>query len=425
MLFIVAFLTPISVNFTFFYAASPVDFSVLTEPFLLFMLLILTFKFSLSREINLPILKHPLTVAVLFNLSWIFITALLSTMPLVSLKFFVVRSWFVFPVFLFGIIVFKNYRNIKPFIWVYGITLLFVVIYSTIGLMHTGMLARNAAHFVVKPFYNDHTAYGAILGFITPVFYGLATNKKYKPLYRLIALFFAIAFTVGTLLSYSRASWLGLFFALGIFIIVKLRIRFIYIFTVVLIVGAFVFAFWFQILDMLGKNKQDSSNNIMQQVESISNIETDASNLERLNRWHCAIEMFKQKPLTGWGPGTYQFQYAPFQLQRMRTIISTDFGDIGNAHSEYLGPLAEQGVLGMLSFIFIVIALIYTGFKVYYKAKDSEVKNLALSITLGFVTYFFHGTMNNFLDTDKLAVPFFGLAAILVALDLFHKEEKI
>ena len=58
--------------------------------------------------------------------------------------------------------------------------------------------------------------------------------------------------------------------------------------------------------------------------------------------------MWKERPVFGWGPGTYMFQYAPFQAAEDRTIISTNFGVQGNAHSEYFGPLSEQGVLGML-----------------------------------------------------------------------------
>ena len=45
---------------------------------------------------------------------------------------------------------------------------------------------------------------------------------------------------------------------------------------------------------------------------------------------------------------------------------------------------------------------------------------LSLSVLLGLVTYYFHGTMNDFLDTDKASVPFWGFIAILVALDLYY-----
>ena len=57
------------------------------------------------------------------------------------------------------------------------------------------------------------------------------------------------------------------------------------------------------------------------------------------------IRMFKDRPLLGHGPGTYMFLYAPYQKPSEKTIISTNAGNRGNAHSEYLGPMAESGIL--------------------------------------------------------------------------------
>jgi len=38
------------------------------------------------------------------------------------------------------------------------------------------------------------------------------------------------------------------------------------------------------------------------------------------------------------------------------------------------------------------------------------------------MTYFIHGVLNNYLDTDKASVPFWGFIAILVALDVYHRK---
>ena len=157
----------------------------------------------------------------------------------------------------------------------------------------------------------------------------------------------------------------------------------------------------------------------------MSNITTDASNLERINRWSCAIRMFEDKPVFGFGPGTYMFQYASYQLNKDRTIISTNAGDGGNAHSEYLGPLAESGVLGLLTFLLVIIVVIYTGVNAYTRIQDRRLKQLVLGALLGLITYYIHGFLNNFLDTDKLSVPFWGFTAIIVAVDIISKKQEI
>ncbi len=418
--YFVVFLTPFSISLKYFLTDLSFDFSIFTEPLLVILLIIITTKFLIKRKIEKSILTHTISKIIIIILLWTFITAAFSSLPIISLKFFLAKVWFIIPLFFLGLIIFKDYDNIKPFIWAYSIGLFIIVLYSTYNLSHVSFTEQNAAHFVVKPFYNDHTEYGSVVAFFTPIFWGFAFNLKKGHRTKIIAFIFAIAFTIATILSYSRASWLGLIAAFGVWVIVKLRFKFKYIVFITVFFAAFFAAFWFQIIDKLENNKQDSSSKLSSHISSITNISTDASNVERLNRWHCAIEMFKEKPVLGWGPGTYQFQYAPFQLERMRTIISTNFGDVGNAHSEYLGRLAEQGLPGMILFIFLVFFIIRTGLKVYKKTKDKEIRMFALSITLGFITYFLHGLMNNFLDSDKLAVPFWGLAAILVALDLYH-----
>ena len=184
--------------------------------------------------------------------------------------------------------------------------------------------------------------------------------------------------------------------------------------------GVALFLSWDTIVMKLEKNRQDSSAELTEHVQSISNISTDASNLERLNRWTSAWRMFLDRPFVGFGPGTYMFQYAPYQLSDSKTIISTNAGDKGNAHSEYIGPLSESGLFGTLSFLMIVICVIYYAVKLYPRMENKEQRMYLMSMFLGLVTYLIHGILNNFLDTDKASAPFWGFIAAIVALDVYH-----
>ena len=162
----------------------------------------------------------------------------------------------------------------------------------------------------------------------------------------------------------------------------------------------------------------------MANIESMTNISTDVSNLERLNRWSSALRMFEDKPYMGTGPGTYQFLYAPYQKSSQKTVISTNFGNKGNAHSEYLGPLSEQGLLGGLLVIILVLATMFLGYRLVYSVKDKSTKILAICLLMGMSTYFVHGFLNNFLDNDKASVPFWGFLAMMVCIDIYHKEQQ-
>ena len=117
------------------------------------------------------------------------------------------------------------------------------------------------------------------------------------------------------------------------------------------------------------------------------------------------------------------FKYAPYQLNKDRTIISTNSADGGNAHSEYLGPLSESGVLGLLTFLLIVSTVIYTAIHTYMRLKDKQLKAFVLAALIALITYYIHGFLNDFLDTDKLSVPFWGFTALIVVMDIYSRSQ--
>lgn len=420
ILILAVFVTPLAVNLADYDFG--VSISVPSEPLLIGLLFFLVLKILLEGGVERRIVRHPVTVAILFNLTWILITAISSDMPVVSFKFLLSRLWFIVPVYFGGLMLFRAKSNIHKFIWAYAASLVIVVFYTTWNHMGYGF-SEKAGHWVMSPFYNDHTAYGAVLALFIPVIFGMAVDKSVPRKQHTLAAFTGITFLVALFLSYSRAAWVSVGFAIVVLVLVKLHIKFKWIAISTLSIFVIFFTFKLEILDKLEKNKQDASANFIEHIQSISNISSDASNLERINRWQSALRMFYEKPVLGWGPGTYQFEYAPFQRKNEKTVISTNLGNKGNAHSEYIGPLAESGLPGLLSMLFLVITVIYTGLKVYKKANSYQSRLMALSATLGLITYFVHGLMNNFLDTDKASVPFWGLVALIVALDLYDLDD--
>jgi hypothetical protein len=60
----------------------------------------------------------------------------------------------------------------------------------------------------------------------------------------------------------------------------------------------------------------------------------------------------------------------------------------------------------------------------YHRIPEGRDKAMLLAVLLGLVTYFTHGILNNFLDTDKASVPFWAFLAIITALDVRYKKEE-
>lgn len=420
----IAFFTPLSINIEDYTD----DFGLYlpTEP-LLFGLMLLFLMFQLKQPIlNKAIWKNQLIWAVGAYLLWVFITSITSSHPIVSFKFLLSRLWFIVPILFFGTIIFKHNTNIKRFLWLFIIGMLVVICYTLIT--HAGFrFGEKEGHWVMAPFFKDHTIYGAIVALIVPLIFGLYFSKKHSPLMQAAIITCIIIILLGLFFSYTRAAWLSILAALAVWPLIKFRIKFSLIAGVAVTLGIILLVSWDSIQMELERNKYEHTTEAFsEKLQSATNVSTDASNLERINRWSCAISMFKERPIMGFGPGTYSFEYARFQHPENLTIISTNFGNLGNAHSEFLGALSEMGAIGMLAIMLLVTALFYKAITLYHRwpIKDRETRTLLLAMIISLTTYFVHGILNNFLDTDKAAVPIWGMSAIIIALEVRLNEKK-
>ncbi|HTA62093.1 MAG TPA: O-antigen ligase family protein [Bacteroidia bacterium] len=420
----IVFFTPLAVTIKELGINSDVDLSIPTEPFMAGVLLLLPIYQFYGKIIDRKVLTHPVTIIIFLQVAWMAFTCFTSEMPLISVKYLIARLWFISTAYFMMSYLFKKKElNVFKYLWLYIIPLTAVSAYITI--QHAAYnFDEHIADWIPSPFYNDHTAYGAALAMYVPPLIGLLFMKRYNAFEKtVLAICLAVIFT-GVVFSYARAAWLSLMVAVALTFILYLKIKFRTIVVTVISVAVLFFVFQTQIIILLNQNSTASGGDASQDLESVTNIKTDDSNLERINRWSCAIKMFQERPLVGWGPGTYMFQYAPFQKNSERSLISTNAGTNGNAHSEYLGPLSEQGILGIVWVVALLFTVLNTGFKVVYNNKNKTQRTLAVLLLTGLITYFVHGFLNNFLDTDKLSIPFWGFIAALVYLDNSQKEES-
>lgn len=414
-----AFLTPLSINIEEY--TSSFGLFVPTEP-LLFGLMLLLGAFQIKKAfVPIEIWCSPLLWSLIIYILWMFLSAITSSHPIVSFKFILARLWFIIPMLYFGTYFFQKKSNRIRFLWLFIVATVMVIVYTLIHHSFYGF-GEKEGHWVMSPFFKDHTIYGAIVALILPLAVGLYLYKKHNPLIQLTLISLILIIVVGLVLSYTRAAWLSVLGSIGIAFVLYYKISWKPIAALAGVALVLVLIRWDQIQMELERNKYEhTTESFDERLQSAANISTDASNLERINRWSCAIAMFKERPIMGYGPGTYAFEYAPFQRPENLTIISTNFGDMGNAHSEYLGALAETGLIGMLSFMAVVVAIFYTGITLYHRLpkENKDDRIIVLSTIMALSTYFIHAFLNNYLDTDKAAVPIWGICALWL---VYEKE---
>jgi putative inorganic carbon (hco3(-)) transporter len=423
-LLLLVFLVPFSVQLIFILPETPVDISLPAELMLAAILVLMIFKVSITGEMNRKILRHPVSIISFCMLGWCFVTSLTGTLPLISLKSFITRLWFFAGFYLLAAEVFKKHEKIRYYFLAYITGMLPVIFYYVVRMWQAGIFNQKAAYQAIRPFFNDHTSFGAALAFCIPVIVFLLFSRETSKFIRSCLFLLLLIFSTAFIFSYSRAAWLSLCIASLSVLLLLMRISrksLILLFSV----GAVILLIsWPRMISIVNKNRQDSSDNLKSHLQSIANIRSDASNMERINRWKTALRMFRERPLMGWGPATYQFNYAPYQMAGDKTIISTNYGEGGNAHSEYLGSLTDSGVPGLLFYLLLLCVSLWKGIMIWKTHGDKQIRLMALMLVAGLITYIVHGALNNFLDTDKISALFWGMIAAIVAIDTGVAETR-
>lgn len=369
---------------------------------------------------------------------WLFLglSVVFSSMPMVSLKAYLVASGYL-AVFYFLMVFFMypSSSRIWRIFFLYACSLALIVSWASYNHYDYGFNKMYSAH-VVEPFFGDHTIYGACLAFLVPisaVLYWKADVFKLSWFQKNLTGLFSILFLAGIFLSHSRATWLSLLSIPVVLLILYVKLSFKYLMVIIGTVLFLVIVNSEVLMPVLLKNKNDSKAkraNLEEQIKSVTNVKNDVSNAERVNRWLCAYRMSKEKPLTGFGIGTFQFKYIPFQKGKEMTEISVTTaknnyaqGMGGSAHSEYLLVIAESGIFAGAALLILFGYALFLGMSLYY-GTQGEDKYTALMVLLALITYFVHGVFNNFLTTDKAAFLVWTALAGLTALDVKQRQQK-
>jgi len=100
-----------------------------------------------------------------------------------------------------------------------------------------------------------------------------------------------------------------------------------------------------------------------------SSFTADPSNVQRAIMWKGAFNIFKSHPILGTGPGTFPIYVPAYQspeLFRTGTLM------LYQAHNEFLQVAAETGALGLLAFLWLLVAYYWFGFKGLKEIKDAR-----------------------------------------------------
>lgn len=98
----------------------------------------------------------------------------------------------------------------------------------------------------------------------------------------------------------------------------------------------------------------------------------------RFSSWNAAVEMFKERPLFGFGQGTFPLGFQKYDDGRLYGILGQSHIWIEDPHNEYLSQAASSGIGAFFSFLCLLSFCAFKGFAALNKSPDQFYKTCAL-----------------------------------------------
>lgn len=373
-----------------------------TEP----IILILGASWVIHFVFNNQTTNYRLTIfdyAVIIYLTVIAISVLLSSHKLISLKFFVNAVGYLIVCVYWTRNSISSTKSLIRLVQVFFIFAIFIACFSITKHSFAGFV-KDYSNIMTEPFFEERGTYSAYLSIVFGFSFTIAlSNLKSNSLTNL-SIFTAIITIIAITLSYTRAAWLSCLFIISCFFILRagslIKNKYFWVFIGLIFVS--VIALGSSILVNLQEN-----------ALTIVDVQRNVSNLERINRWVAAFNMFLAKPVFGFGVGTYPIHFYEYQNPLFSTIISDMYA---GAHNDYLQYLSEAGLIGLLSWLFLMISVLITAYQTIKLTDNDLYSTLTLGATLGITSYLFHALFNGYLEFDKVAVPFWLTIGIIMCI---------
>lgn len=212
-------------------------------------------------------------------------------------------------------------------------------------------------------------------------------NKKKKMMYILLS----ILILTNILMTYSRNALLG--FVLGSIVLVI-----IYSYKLIYALGGFGIIIFF-------------IPSVFQRIKSVTNM---AGNTLRIKLWKTALMMIKEHPILGVGNGNYVARYNEYigKYKELRYYSYRNFP----THNSYLKVQSELGIIGIISFLGVVITALLRIRKLYTATEDKFYKPFYMGVMASMSAFLFMNLSDNLFFVPKATTYFWFLLATAEAL---------
>ena len=131
----------------------------------------------------------------------------------------------------------------------------------------------------------------------------------------------------------------------------------------------------------------------------VGKLRLDTSASARLFSWKEGLKEWRKRPILGYG------------------VTGSGFMD-----AQYPRILVETGIVGMLAFAWLALAIFHLGLNTWRNAQDDLLRGLSVGLIAGFVGLLVHAIGANTFIIVRIMEPFWFLTGIVIALPAISKE---
>lgn len=375
-----------------------------------------------SRDTKAGFILHPVSILLILHLSWIVFSSLLSTVPVISLKYVLAKSWYIIPFYCLSYYFLRTKADYLKTIRVLLIAVFIACCYVWFNHVQVDFSFKDV-NPSVYPIFRNHVNYACLI-LVTLPFLAFYTNQykgKFKALLFALGLFFVVAI----FFSYTRAAMISLVIGMLSYVLIKWRlIQYAILISGVsslLIVGSLIKDNEF-VLYAPDYNRTITHQKFDDLIDATAKGE-DISTMERAYRWIAGYYMIQDKPIVGFGPGTFYSNYKSYTIRLFKTYVS-DNPEGSTIHNYYLLVLVEQGLIGFILFMSLIIYALVRGQYIYHKSTGYH-KSLIMAALVCLIMILSINLINDMIESLKVGAFFFLCLAIIVGQDIQYSRSRL
>lgn len=396
-----------------------------TEPLMIMLLgVVLIFIIRNLHRINSSLVLHSISLILLAHYGWHWITTVFSESVFVSVKFTLAKTWYIGTFYFLAVILLRNeslYRRLFK-----AVLIPLFIVTSIILWRHSQEgFSFESANFVMSPFFRNHVTSAAMMSVFLPfVIYLLITTNKF--LHKGFYVVSILVLLAGIYFSYTRAAHISVILSLAVWPMLHWRLTKVAIAIGLVSVGLFVASLVEdnKYLEYAPDFETTISHSSFEDLVSATYQGKDISTMERVYRWVAGMQMVYEHPMLGFGPGNFYNFYKRYTVTNFKTYVS-DNPEKSGVHCYYLMVIIEQGIIGLIIFITLLIMALLTLEKLYHGATNLKERKLVVALAMSFTVIVLFQIINDLIETDKVGAFFFLTLAAITILDLKQNGQKI